>query len=218
MQTDNAMIADQTGIVLAGGTRGIYRSTNRGVTWQQSNSGFVDTLVYALAKNRDNHIFAGTRSGVYRTTNSGLNWVAVGTGLQGLSIRGLFVDTQGFGFAATWGGGVYRTLGTTVSAENTSTLVPNTVVLNQNYPNPFNPTTTISFSIPASPAGGPHSSFVTLKVYDVLGREVATLVNEEMKPGRYERKFDGSGLASGVYLCRLQAVDFTQTKKLLLTK
>lgn len=84
-------------------------------------------------------------------------------------------------------------------------------LLNQNHPNPFNPNTTIKFSIP-------HSQFVTLKVYDVLGREVATLVNEEKAPGNYEVKFNGSNLPSGVYCYRLQAGSFSQTKKLLLLK
>ncbi|MEK9138396.1 MAG: T9SS type A sorting domain-containing protein, partial [Bacteroidota bacterium] len=89
--------------------------------------------------------------------------------------------------------------------------IPNRFSLEQNYPNPFNPSTTISFTIP-------HSSFITLKVFDVLGREVATLVNEELRAGRYERTFDGSGLASGVYLLRLQAGSSVQTNKLLLLK
>jgi hypothetical protein len=83
--------------------------------------------------------------------------------------------------------------------------------LYQNYPNPFNPSTTIKFQIP-------QSSFVTLKIFDLLGREVATLVNEEMKPGSYERQFGGTWLASGVYLYRLQEGSFSQTKKLLLLR
>ncbi len=83
--------------------------------------------------------------------------------------------------------------------------------LEQNYPNPFNPTTTISFTIP-------HSSFTVLRVYDVLGREVAALVNEEMSPGRYERILDARNLASGVYLYRLRAGPSTQTRKLVVMK
>ena len=62
------------------------------------------------------------------------------------------------------------------------------------------------------------TGFVSLKVYDVLGREVATLVNEEMKPGRYQRTFDGTGLASGLYVYRLQAGGSTQSRKLLLLR
>lgn len=81
----------------------------------------------------------------------------------------------------------------------------------QNYPNPFNPSTTIKFSIP-------NSHFTSLKVYDVLGREITILVNEEKLPGSYEVKFDGSNLHSGIYLYRLQAGNFSETKKLILLK
>ena len=88
---------------------------------------------------------------------------------------------------------------------------PDFFFLTQNYPNPFNPTTTISFSIG-------HSSFVTLKVFDVLGREVSSIVSEELKPGSYKRMFRGSGLPSGVYLYQLQSNNISQTKKLLLLK
>ncbi|MEW6196868.1 MAG: alpha/beta fold hydrolase [Bacteroidota bacterium] len=83
--------------------------------------------------------------------------------------------------------------------------------LKQNYPNPFNPTTTISYSIP-------ETQFVTLKIFDVLGKEVATLVNEEKLSGNYEIKFNGGGLPSGVYFYRLRVGNFVQTKKLLLLK
>jgi hypothetical protein len=83
--------------------------------------------------------------------------------------------------------------------------------LTQNYPNPFNPSTVISYQLPAG-------SFVTLKVYDILGREVATLVNEVKPPGTYTVRFDASGLASGVYVYRLTAGDFVQTCKMLVIK
>ncbi len=89
--------------------------------------------------------------------------------------------------------------------------VPSSFALQQNYPNPFNPSSKIEFRIAKV-------SWVTLKVYDILGREVATLVNERKTPGRYAVKFDGSGLASGVYFYRLEAGSFTQTKKLLLLR
>jgi len=81
----------------------------------------------------------------------------------------------------------------------------------QNYPNPFNPTTTIEYSIPSL-------SLVTLKVYDILGREVAALVNDEKPAGRYQVTFNGSGLASGVYFYRIEAGGFSVSKKLLLLK
>lgn len=83
--------------------------------------------------------------------------------------------------------------------------------LTQNYPNPFNPSTMISYSIP-------QNSFVTLKVYDVLGKEIATLVNETKSAGSYDVRFDATGLSNGVYFYTISADNFTSTKKMLLMK
>ena len=83
--------------------------------------------------------------------------------------------------------------------------------LSQNYPNPFNPSTVISYQLS-------FSSFVSLKIYDILGREVSTLVNEEKQPGNYEVTFDASNLSSGTYFYRLQAGNFSQIKKMILLK
>jgi len=89
--------------------------------------------------------------------------------------------------------------------------VPMDYVVNQNYPNPFNPTTTISYQIP-------EAGYVSLKVYDMLGREVATLVNEYQQPGNFVKTFHGTSLPSGIYFYRLQAGEFQETRKLLLLK
>jgi hypothetical protein len=88
---------------------------------------------------------------------------------------------------------------------------PEALLLFQNYPNPFNPSTAIKFTLP-------RVGHVTLKIYDLLGTEVATLVNELLGPGTYERTFDAEGLASGVYFYRTQADGFIQTRKLLLLR
>ncbi len=88
---------------------------------------------------------------------------------------------------------------------------PSAYALEQNSPNPFNPTTRIGFTIAAP-------GFVLLAVYDLLGREVATLVHEELKPGRYEVRFDAAGLASGTYFYRLRAGGFIHTRRLLLIR
>jgi hypothetical protein len=90
-------------------------------------------------------------------------------------------------------------------------VVPKEFKLEQNYPNPFNPTTTISFAIPKNAA-------VSLKIFDVLGKEVKSLVNEEMSPGNYSVSFDGSNLSTGIYYYRLKAGEFSRVKKLLLAK
>jgi hypothetical protein len=94
---------------------------------------------------------------------------------------------------------------------------PKEFVLYQNYPNPFNPNTTIKYEIP-NVETTQRVVFTTLKVYDVLGNEVATLVNEEKQSGVYEVEFDASSLASGMYLYKLQAGAFIQSKKMILTK
>jgi hypothetical protein len=104
-----------------------------------------------------------------------------------------------------------------VSVEDfASDIIPTEFSLAQNYPNPFNPSTKISYQISAL-------SFVTLKIYDVLGNEIVTLVNEEKPPGIYEVEFYGNSgevwnLPSGIYFYRLRANEFTQVKKMILLK
>jgi hypothetical protein len=95
--------------------------------------------------------------------------------------------------------------------ENISSEVPSSYSLGQNYPNPFNPITNFKFSIK-------NSGDVKLVVYDVMGREVQTLVNERLQPGVYETSFDGSMLNSGVYFYKLMTDGFTETKRMVLLK
>ena len=122
--------------------------------------------------------------------------------------------------------------GNPTSVISVDDIVPREYRLFQNYPNPFNPSTRIRFSVrgsglPAGQAGFEESGsgfmvqgsrLLTLKVYDLLGREVATLVNENLPPGSYEVTFDASGLPSGVYFYRLRAGEFTQTKRMVLMR
>ena len=98
--------------------------------------------------------------------------------------------------------------GTDVSEDD---LLPAFFKLEQNYPNPFNPTTTIQFAVP-------ERSNVLIKIYDILGSEVATLVNEEMEAGWHKRNFDASSLSSGIYLFRMDAGSYVNTKKMILIK
>ena len=95
--------------------------------------------------------------------------------------------------------------------QNISGVVPDNYSLSQNYPNPFNPSSVIRFQIK-------DSRFVTLKVYDVLGKEIADLVNENLKAGIYEVTFDGSKLASGTYIYKIIAGNFSDTKRMLMIK
>ena len=138
-------------------------------------------------------------------------WTSVVAGGGGLTTHTLVIGNDGNLYA--WGSNNYGQLGigdiTSVKQENNQT--PTNFVLSQNYPNPFNPTTEIKYSIPLS-------SIVTLKVYNLLGQEVVTLVNHEQNSGNYIVNFDASKLASGVYLYRIQAGYFSLTKKMILVK
>jgi Secretion system C-terminal sorting domain len=106
--------------------------------------------------------------------------------------------------------------GISVDVNETDNTIPNEFSLEQNYPNPFNPSTKIRYSIPSTSSG--ETQKVTLKVYNMLGNEVATLVNEEQTAGNYKISFNPSGLSSGIYLYKLQSGNFVQTKKMIYLK
>lgn len=162
------------------------------------------------------HLFVGTECGILLSTDNGTSWSAVNDGLtdspdqfsdvvHALAIVGTDL------YAGTRGAGVWRRplSEMVVSVETTPTELPSSYSLHQNYPNPFNPSTTIKYEVP-------RTSDVRLSVFDMLGRKVSVLVNQRRDAGVHEVKFDGSGLSSGVYLFRLQAGGFVQTRKLVL--
>ena len=100
---------------------------------------------------------------------------------------------------------------TTITEVENEETIPTIFKLEQNYPNPFNPSTKIKFAVP-------EKNNVLIKVYDILGSEVATLVNEEMDAGLYENDFNAAGLSSGVYLFRMEAGSYVDTKKMILLR
>ena len=150
--------------------------------------------------------------GVFLSTNNGTSWTAVNTGLTNTAVSALAVSGTNL-FAGTGSGGVWRRpLSEMItSVEPVTRELSHQFSLLQNYPNPFNPSTTIEFELPKS-------SSVRLSVFDVLGREVAVLVNGRWEAGVHEVKFDGGWLSSGVYIYRIQAEDFVQTRKLTVLK
>jgi Secretion system C-terminal sorting domain len=151
--------------------------------------------------------------------NSQINWSALSSfGISG-STNSITITSAGQSFAGTSSnesskvisGFLAYTSSNVTGVSDEKEIIPTVYKLNQNYPNPFNPSTTIRYSIPKT-------SLVTLKVYDVLGREVAALVNEEKPLGTYQVNFDASSLASGIYFYKIQAGSFVETKKMILLK
>lgn len=150
-------------------------------------------------------------AGVFITTrDTGRTWSVVEVPRYRPTYDVTFTDSL-TGYAVGDSGMVLKFGFPTTVAERANESLPEEFSLQQNYPNPFNPTTNLSFAVP-------HSSFVSLRVFDVLGREIATLVNERKAAGSYQVRFDGSHLASGVYLYRLQAGSFVAGKKMLIVR
>ena len=132
------------------------------------------------------------------------------------------VISSGYVFAGADFTGVWkRSLTDLMGFNKTSSQVPERFSLYQNYPNPFNPTTKIKFEIPnVNPpfTKGGQGGFSSLKIFDLLGREVTTLVNEKLSPGSYEVEWNADGFASGIYFYQLKTQSYTETKKMLLIK
>ena len=196
---------------------GVLRFTSDGTSWVYANQGLSNGNIRSLVVS-DSSLFGGSYDGggVFLSVNEGASWTSVSSGWpsQGLQSYDLALAVLGSNlFAGTgWGGVWRRPLSEMVASVMTSrTGLPVEYSLQQNYPNPFNPVTTIRYDLPTS-------SLVRLSVFDILGREVYVLVNEVKKAGSYEVKFDGSNLASGVYLCRMQTGSFIQARKLLLLR
>jgi hypothetical protein len=168
--------------------------------------------VDVLAINACGSIFAGTTGdGVYQSTDNGNSWAQINDGLTTKTVLSLAFNSAGQMLAGTEGGGVFRTVRPITSMEHGFAETPRTFSLEQNYPNPFNPSTTIRYVLPKA-------SRVVLKVYDVLGRDVKTLVQETQSAGEHNAIFDASGFPSGLYFYRFQAGEFVQTKRLVLVK
>jgi photosystem II stability/assembly factor-like uncharacterized protein len=217
-----------SGYIFAGTyASGVFRSKDNGDSWEQVLS--ATTLqTWSVSSNSAGHIFAGVLGGLFtdlgcwRSTNDGDNWEHINSGLFDTFVQSLGVSSSGYVFAGTFGG-LFRSVGPTIGIISSNNEVPKSFVLYQNYPNPFNPVTKIGFSIPPFTKGGA-GGFVTLKIYDLLGREIVSLIpplrggQEGLSPGTYEVTWDGRNYPSGVYFYKLIAGDYSETKKMMLIK
>jgi photosystem II stability/assembly factor-like uncharacterized protein len=156
-------------------------------------------------------------STIIKTTDGGISWITQKCpSTQELSR--LFFINENTGWVV--GNGIFKTTngGGITSVNNSKELrhnIPEQIELFQNYPNPFNPTTTIEYQIPLNVGT---QNFVSLRVYDLLGREVATLVNEQKPAGRYTQQWNAERLSSGIYFYRLRTGAFSETKKMILIR
>lgn len=195
--------------IFAGGIYGVYLSTNHGITW--TFRGLPNLLVQCIS-GCENLIFTGTTpiNGIFRSTNSGNFWLDFNDGLPYKNAISLEVLDSTV-FAGIWGFGLWNRPMIVTSIDEEPAEIPNKFLLTQNYPNPFNPQTTIEYQIP-------ELSFVTIKIYDILGNELRTLVSKEQSAGIYEINFEAENLPSGVYFYRIRAGNFIDTKKMLLLR
>ncbi len=181
-------------------------TTNGGANWIQTNDGGIK-----LSFADDSVGWAGNNFiEIIKTTTGGRTWFRQTTNASNPSV-------SAFDSLKAWAGGgskiVHTIDGGPISAIQTNTEIPSKYILKQNYPNPFNPTTTINYELRVT-------NYVTLKIYDLQGREVSTLVNENQTAGSYSVDFDSNqfNLSSGIYFYSLEAKDFRDTKKMILIK
>jgi photosystem II stability/assembly factor-like uncharacterized protein len=191
---------------------GLYQSTDNDSTWTSFSSPKVFIGDQGIAINSLGYIFlANFFDGIYRSRDGGMSWGLRNSGLNNSNMLRVIIDYEGRAYASPYAGPVFRSTDLTTNVgENVNGFIQN-FTLSQNYPNPFNPRTTIKFEIPST-------GFVTLEVFDLLGRKVATIVNEKMTQGTYEKTIDGTKISGGVYYYRLKTNNYMQTKKLLLLK
>jgi len=220
---ETTFINDLTGWGV-GENNGVIKTTNGGNNWNiiSYQSNLDSRTVYFKDINTG---WLGGYGVMFKTTNSGVNWV-----VQSLPptfpghIWGIAKSNDSTLWATGGKGYIYKTTNGGVGINQISTEVPGEYKLLQNYPNPFNASTKIRFAI-QKPESRSQNPEVTLKIFDALGREVETLVNEQLAPGRYSVDWNASELPSGIYFYRLQVGnggfstrDFRETKRMLLIK
>ena len=195
----------------------VYKTTDGGTTWLEQyhdQSPQYGALTDIFFLNQNEGWAVGSHGIIISTTNGGNIWNEQISGVPNYLTSVRFTDSQN-GWVVGKEGMILKAITGNVTeinaSDNNDANIPSEFNLFDNYPNPFNPVTTISFQIPKS-------SFVSLKIYDVIGTEITTLVSENLLGGNYKFDWDAGNLASGIYLYRLQSENFTSTKKMILLR
>ena len=208
---------DYSNGIIVGESGTILKTTNGGAYWEPKNSGVTVNLNSIFCVDVNNEWVVGENGTILKTINGGETWSLLNSGTTNNLLDVDFIDTNN-GWAIGENGIILYTKNggvTFIEVENDLTQ-PKDFLLQQNYPNPFNPITKISWQ---SPVG----SWQTLKIYDLLGKEITTLINEYRPAGSYEVEFNvaqdsSPAITSGVYFYRLQAGDYVETKKMIYLK
>jgi len=210
-------------------TTSVWYTTNSGVSWENQEGNLYGTdgpsirwaeIFYVQSVK---HVVLSTSTGVYYTTNlSGFSTVWTQEAVSAIGnvvcVMTKFRDSDKTLVVGTHGRGAFQTQVTVpISVGQISTEIPAAYSLSQNYPNPFNPTTTIKINI-AGGTAGQAAHFVKLRIYDITGKQVATLVNEKLAPGTYSVTWNAANIATGVYFYKLTSDTYTSTKKMVLIK
>jgi hypothetical protein len=209
----NRIAAGSNGLIFfadQGVNQGIYRSSDYGDTWTKIN----ESPIYSLSLFNYKYVVAGLSAGqgILFSSNFGNTWEYFNEGIySNATIIWSIIGPNGYLYAAANGLGLYKSNSIVTNVNDQIQAEISSFSLKQNYPNPFNPVTTIAYTIK-------ELGFVQIRVYDILGKEVSTLVNEEKPAGSYEVEFDASDLSSGIYFYQLKAGEFAATKKLILLK
>jgi len=199
------------------GSGHIFKSRDSGDNWTDISDNLPDIPSPAVIvdPNKTNHVYVGTDVGVFVSTTGGGNWQDFNDGLpdvvQAMDLN--YTTVNNVIRLMTHGNGSYerKFLSQIIADAEIDPTAIEGFKLEQNYPNPFNPGTSMQYTIG-------NQQIVSLKVYDVLGNEIVTLINKEMPPGTHKAYFNGTGLPSGTYFYRLEAGNYIDTKKMVLLK
>ena len=204
------LLPSGTGYASGEGAGYLIKTTNFGTSWQVLNTG-LNQSIGDLKFIDDNNGWINLNYRLYFTKNGGMNFYPI-TSLENFNVRSSSFINSNTGFVCGDSGKVLKTTnGGLTFVSHDPVFTPQKFSISQNYPNPFNPVTNIGFRIA-------ESGLVKLTIYDILGKEIAILVNEEMQPGSYFATWDASSYPSGVYFYKLQSGDFVESKKMILLK
>jgi Secretion system C-terminal sorting domain len=208
-----SILANDSLIILGTYSKGIYRSTDNGQSWLRTLN--LDKRIYCVCQYGQN-IFAGGDTGFYVSTDLGSTFTdrteLLGNArISSIVIHNNYIFVSNSNYLSTNISAWRRPLSQIIGINQLSHEIPAAFSLLQNFPNPFNPVTKIRFDVPKT-------SSVVIKVFDILGKEIAVLVNEQLTSGTFETEWDAASCASGLYFYRMTAGDFIQTKKMALIR